>query len=104
MAFKLQIETKHPPLPKGEGVRPIQKVISMAQFTPGQNDLETVHPELAAEWHPTRNGAIMPSQVLPGYDTRVWWTCAEGHEWEAVVSKRNAGRGCPICARRRKRK
>ena len=33
------------------------------------------YPELAAQWHPTKNGSLLPSQVFPCSDRIVWWTC-----------------------------
>ena len=33
---------------------------------PGESDLATKFPQLAQEWHPTRNGALTPDQFLPG--------------------------------------
>ena len=32
-----------------------------------------------------------------GNTKKVWWRCKKGHEWEAVISSRTAGRGCPYC-------
>lgn len=57
-------------------------------------------PEVAAEWHPTRNGDLAPTHVRAGSHTRVWWKCRLGHEWENHVYNRT-GRtpGCPHCAR-----
>jgi very-short-patch-repair endonuclease len=65
---------------------------------PGANDLATVHPQLAAEWHPVRNGELTPSQVRPGSDVKAWWHAACGHEWEATVTNRRRGTACPSCA------
>jgi hypothetical protein len=65
----------------------------------GFNDLATVDPTLAAEWHPTKNGDLKPSDVINGSHRNVWWLCAEGHEWPAKCSMRNSGRGCPKCAK-----
>ncbi len=64
----------------------------------GENDLETVNPELAAEWHPTKNGKLLPSDVMVGSHEKVWWLGKCGHEWEAIIYSRNAGRGCPYCS------
>ena len=33
---------------------------------PGFNDLASCFPDLAREWHPTRNGTLTPDQVLWG--------------------------------------
>lgn len=66
---------------------------------PGETDLATTNPELAAEWHPTRNGNITPKMVKAGSsERRYWWIGKCGHEWQANVSNRTYGTGCPICA------
>lgn len=64
---------------------------------PGVNDLSTTNPSLASEWHPTRNSTLRPSEVSEGSGQKVWWLCANGHEWQAVISSRTNGRGCPTC-------
>lgn len=67
---------------------------------PGENDLKTVAPLLARQWHPTKNGNLRPTQVLPGSARKVWWRCERGHEWQAEVYSRTAGKGCPVCTGR----
>ena len=67
---------------------------------PGVNDLAHCHPELAAQWHPTRNAPLTPDQVLPGSHQKVWWMCEKGHIWSATVKSRVSGCGCPVCANR----
>jgi len=57
-------------------------------------------PEIAKEWHPTRNGDLRPDQVRPGSTKRVWWRCTGNppHEWETLVWSRTRGQtGCPVC-------
>ena len=57
-------------------------------------------PEVAAEWHPTRNGERSPSWVTPGSKYRAWWLCSVcGSEWQARVGSRTRGHGCPSCGR-----
>ena len=64
----------------------------------GYNDLGTRFPDIAAQWHPTRNGDLRPDQVSAGMNAKVWWRCDLGHEWEAVVNSRTSkGDGCPVC-------
>lgn len=70
----------------------------MAKLIVGQNDLATVNPDLAAEWHPTMNGSLLPSQITAGSNKKVWWLGKCGHEWEAVVHTRVNGHGCPYCS------
>ena len=68
---------------------------------PGENDLATLYPQLAAEWDAEKNGDLTPQDVLPGSHRYVWWTCPEGHSWRSAVKSRAAGAGCPVCAGRR---
>lgn len=66
----------------------------------GFNDLETKEPQVAAQWHPTLNGALTAQMVTVGSHAKVWWQCPEGHVWQSAVYSR-AGRqkcGCPVCA------
>ena len=64
------------------------------------NDFSSRYPEIAAEWHPTKNGALSSSDVTPGTHRKVWWKCSAGHEWQAEVKSRVSGCGCPVCANR----
>lgn len=76
-----------------------QKVLS------GVNDLLTLYPSIAAEWHPIKNGALSPSCVTKGSGRRVWWKCAEcGYEWQTKVHHRTDAKSpnsCPVCAKQR---
>ena len=72
-----------------------QKVIK------GVNDLKTLNPNLAKEWNYEKNGGLTPENVMPNTHKKVWWKCAEGHEWDAVVSNRNRGIGCPYCSNKK---
>lgn len=60
------------------------------------------HPHLAAQWHPSLNGSRRPDEFGRGSDTKAWWCCPAGpdHQWEATVSSRTSGVGCPFCAGR----
>lgn len=65
----------------------------------GVNDLGTTYPEIAAQWHKTKNGTLTPRSVVFGNHRKVWWQCEKGHEWEAtILSRTSNGNGCPICA------
>ena len=64
----------------------------------GFNDFEIMYPEIAKEWHSTRNGELKPCDVTYGSGKRVWWECPVGHEYQAVVRERGSGgTNCPIC-------
>ena len=67
----------------------------------GFNDLASIEPEIAAEWHPTLNGALTPEMVTAGSNRKVWWLCPDGHVWRTAISNRTNAKkrtGCPVCA------
>ena len=72
----------------------------MARKPPKGKSLAEVNPELAKEWHATKNGNLSPADISAGSTQKVWWKCSKGndHEWQAAVGSRNQGRGCSICS------
>jgi hypothetical protein len=92
-----------------------------------QNRLSVRFPEIAAEWHPTKNrrlwtetggsykivqnrrlppverdkrGRLKPSDVSIHSHENAWWQCPvnKKHEWRALVCDRvRYGSGCPYC-------
>jgi hypothetical protein len=69
----------------------------------GVNDLATLYPDIAAEWHPTKNGDLLPTHVRPNAQKKVWWLGKDcGHEWEALLGNRvTSNTGCPTCVGRK---
>ena len=67
------------------------------KYVNDDNCLANVRPELAKEWHPSKNGELTPYDVVAGSGIKAWWKCNKGHEWEANISSRNNGTGCPYC-------
>lgn len=68
------------------------------------NSLAALHPERAKQWHPSRNGRLKPTDVMPGSPRKVWWKCKAGpdHEWKTRVQYRARLRwGCPCCSGRK---
>ena len=65
----------------------------------GFNDFETTHPEIAKQWHPTKNGDLSPSQFTYGSDYVAWWKCENGHSYQCSINRRAKGTGCSICAK-----
>ncbi len=71
----------------------------MVRLIKGENDLATLYPALAKEWHPTKNGNLKPEDVTPGSGKEVWWLCSEGHPYLMEVNQRaKRGYGCPYCS------
>ena len=88
------------------GVRSQQNVgcpYCAGQRVSSNDSLATKYPHLIQEWHPTKNGAVLPTDVQALSGIKVWWKCpiADDHEWEAVIDTRSKrGYGCPFCANR----
>ena len=69
---------------------------------PGENDLASLFPHIARQWHREKNGPLTPDNVSPYSNRKVWWLCPQGHPYQAVVSGRTLrGSGCPYCAGKR---
>ena len=72
----------------------------MSRKPPKGKSLAEVNPELAKQWHPTKNGDLTPYHVFSSSNKKVWWKCDKGddHEWLASLNNISRGRGCPICS------
>lgn len=74
--------------------------VCKGQKVVNSNCLTTTNPELAIEWHPTKNGILSPSDVSSGSPKKVWWLCKQdtNHEWQATIGNRaSQNQGCPLC-------
>ena len=68
------------------------------QAATDDNNLMVMHPEIAAEFHPSKNGGLSAADLLPGSSKQVWWLCEKGHEWQTSPNKRvHRGDGCRTC-------
>ena len=69
---------------------------------PGKNDLATTDPDIAADWHPTKN-ILKPTEVTRGQSKKIYWLCSKcGNEWEDTLNHRSSGRGCKECKKKSK--
>lgn len=69
-----------------------------------KHSLLEINPDLAAQWHPTLNGDLIPSMVSCWSKRKAWWLCSEcGREWEGVVKQRVRSPLCSRCHPRRGR-
>lgn len=74
--------------------------VALGAPKPGQSLAERF-PDLAAQWHPRRNGDVTPAVVAGKSGKRAWWLCPTcGNEWEAQIGSRADGSGCKACATR----
>ena len=66
------------------------------------NNLEFLYPEIAKEWHPTKNGKLTPRDITPNSTKRIWWLCSNGHSYDAKSNVRVSMKtNCPYCSGRR---
>lgn len=65
----------------------------------GINDLETLYPEITADW--SDKNETMPYQMSAKSREFVWWKCGRcGFEYQAVIDSRVKGLKCPECRKR----
>ena len=62
------------------------------------NNLKVIYPDIAKEFHPTKNGDLKTDDITISSGKKVWWKCPKGHEYKYVVSHRTLGQGCPYCS------
>ncbi|WP_442598107.1 zinc-ribbon domain-containing protein [Neobacillus sp. D3-1R] len=53
-------------------------------------------PEIAKQWHPTKNGNIRPDEVGAFAREKYWWQCENGHEWKKSPNSRRSAK-CNLC-------
>jgi hypothetical protein len=64
------------------------------------NSLASLFPDVAALWHPEKNGDVTPGQVVAGTNKKYWLKCPKGpdHEWyKNLWDQTYRGEGCPFC-------
>lgn len=66
-----------------------------------EHSILSKRPELADEWHPTKNGNLKPEYITYGSHKKIWWVCKEGHEWCAIAKDRSRGINCPVCRKKK---
>jgi len=59
--------------------------------------------ELQAQWQAERNMHLGRKVIRPHSSQKVWWSCDQcpdslPHVWEAIVTSRTQGAGCPYCS------
>lgn len=61
------------------------------------NNLRLLYPEVAAYFNEEKNG-MTTDKVTPGFSKRVYWTCANGHEYLKAVADNVKAKGyCKAC-------
>ena len=80
------------------------QIYNIIAYSQKSNSLLILNPNLATEWHPRLNGTLRPENISYKSNKKVWWKCSVcGHEWQATVNHRSSGRGCPECAKEKRK-
>ena len=66
------------------------------------NCLATNFPDVAALWHPEKNGDITPEMIVSGATVKRWWQCSEvlEHTWQDLprkLTRKLTNDYCPYC-------
>ncbi|WP_417503844.1 zinc-ribbon domain-containing protein [Microbacterium sp.] len=62
--------------------------------------LAVTRADIAARWHPRKNGSLTPADVLANSRKTVWWVCPKRHTYRSPVYIQNRGTGCNVCSGR----
>lgn len=69
-------------------------------IVPGINDLQTLYPEVAKKWHPTKNKKN-PCNIAPFCNDKAWFVCDKDSRhvfYTRICSLTNGDTVCPICS------
>lgn len=68
-----------------------------------ENSLAVLNKALSKSWHTSKNGELTPKDVTSKSHQKVWWQCLHNktHVFQAAISNRSNGRGCPYCTSKR---
>ena len=91
-----------PPVRHHQVGKPIQTLRCVRKPDRGSS-LFDVAPDLALEWHPTKNGTLTPCDVMARSGRDVLWRCPSNpaHEWLQEIRYRSCHKNtCPICSGR----
>ena len=79
--------------------------LSKVSIVSVKNSLKMTDPDIASEWHPTKNGDLTPEMVAPGSHKKVWWMKPYTDprtgkhfefEWQSrIVDRAHKKQGCP---------
>lgn len=78
------------------------QIVSSIELTRKEGSLETLFPQIAAEWDFEKNAPLNPDFVKAKSKRRYWWVCSSNHHYiMAVCSRTCAGQSCPYCSGRK---
>ncbi|WIB77950.1 zinc-ribbon domain-containing protein [Curtobacterium sp. MCPF17_002] len=84
---------------QGAGCEPCRR----ARLRRTRTSLADTHPDIAAQWHPTRNNGKQPEDYSQGSNDEVYWLCptSAAHWYPQRIDRKVQGYGCSLCSSRR---
>jgi len=79
--------------------RDLKHIYELMEFRSREDSLLSLFPQIAKQWHKTKNSPLTPAMVTAHSGKYIWWTCDKGHDWQARISHRMIA-GCPYCSGR----
>jgi DNA-directed RNA polymerase subunit RPC12/RpoP len=68
------------------------------ELVPGETDLESVRPDIAAGWDYEKNYPLTPKQTTAWTRQKVWWNCKKcGLSYKTAINNRKSADSCPYC-------
>lgn len=86
----------------------IKQAIAAIASLSSDNSLAVQAPQVAAEWHPTKNGVLKPENLDVHSHVDAWWICSKcNNEYKKTIHRRtdirpHSAGGCPYCSGQRR--
>ena len=78
-----------------EDGEPVAKPRDIAGRCDARHSFRALYPDLAREWHSTKNPNIWPYECAPWFRAVVWWENESRREWRQSIRDRVLGRPFP---------
>ncbi len=66
------------------------------------NSFAALYPDIAREWHPSKNRSITPDIITPETHDQYYWLCPNGHTYKASPKNRvRMNSNCPYCSNKK---
>lgn len=77
--------------------------ICSGYYTTRKNSFGGLFPDIATQWHPSKNGELTPYDVSRRSGKKVWWKCSEcNFDYQMTVDKRSSmdsnSNYCTVCS------
>ena len=83
--------------------RDYPRIIGSRREQKKENAFGKQYPHILGEWDYEKNAPLDPDYFSRGSNVKIWWKCSKcGNSWQAQISNRCNGSGCPQCFSKRR--